>query len=105
MKSFRRFLSEAKKVSPFKTAKDKVMSDPEYLASEQHADAMLRLAFDEQTKYIKKNFGKRAADRANYGWGIGGDQHHTSVATKVYGHGVLQTDVDHKTRKIDHDFE
>jgi hypothetical protein len=47
--------------------------------------------YEHQEKEIIKRFGKEAANKANYGWGVGGDDDSLSVATKVYGHGTLQT--------------
>ena len=38
-----------------------------------------------QEVVIKNRYGKEAADKANYGWGVDD----CTVQTKVYGHGVL----------------
>jgi hypothetical protein len=52
-----------------------------------------------QQAYIRKRFGKKAADHANYGWGV--DEY--MVSTKVYGHGVLTSE--YRRGKVYHDFE
>ena len=62
------------------------------------------IAYDEQYELICKEFGKRAADNANYGWGVDGDENWTSLATKVYGHGVLQTTLDLADGSTSHDW-
>lgn len=59
----------------------------------------------EQQAYIKKAFGKKACDHANYGWGVSGDKDYLSVATKVYGHGVLTSEGSLPSGDIDHSFE
>ena len=46
-------------------------------------------AYDAQMEYIKEEFGEDAANKANYGWAVDG----YTIATKVYGHGVLVTDL------------
>lgn len=43
-----------------------------------------------QEGWIEARFGEKAAALANYGWGS--DEH--GIATKVYGHGVLETAID-----------
>ncbi len=49
--------------------------------------------YDHQERVIRKRLGRRAADLANYGWAAcEGPDGAVSVATKVYGHGVLTTD-------------
>jgi hypothetical protein len=48
--------------------------------------------YAEQERLIREKCGQEAADKANYGWGVGGGDNSVSVATKVYGFGVLQTD-------------
>jgi nicotinamide riboside kinase len=52
-----------------------------------------------QEKYIKKTFGAKAAQNANYAWSIDGDV----VSTKVYGKGVLISQL--TNTGVDHDFE
>lgn len=42
-----------------------------------------------QRKLIREKCGRKAAESANYGWG----QSSTSVETKVYGHGIIVSDV------------
>lgn len=59
-------------------------------------------AYDEQYEMIKSEYGKKAADNANYGWGVSGDDDFSDIATKVYGVGVLSTYVDYKTGTITH---
>jgi len=56
------------------------------------ANALTKLEveiYDEQYEYIKKHFGKDAADSANYGWGVDELGNGFRVATKVYGRGTL----------------
>ena len=60
--------------------------------------------YNEQYDWIRKKFGKRAAEVANYGWGVTGDEDYVSVATKVYGHGVLESNVRLGADEIDHSF-
>lgn len=48
--------------------------------------------FAEQERLIEEKYGKQAAEKANYGYGQGGDDFSVSIATKVYGHGVITTD-------------
>ena len=45
--------------------------------------------YDHQETIILKSHGRRAMETANYGWGV--DEIAGSVATKVYGVGVLTT--------------
>ena len=50
---------------------------------------------DEQITKIRNRFGDEVANKANYGWGVGGDKRGVSVATKVYhpkGNRVLTSD-------------
>lgn len=62
-------------------------------------------AIDKQSDWISKRFGKRAADNANYGWGVDSDDEGASIATKIYGHGVLTTEVNYRSGKMTHSFE
>jgi len=39
---------------------------------------------DEQIHKVRNRFGDEVANKANYGWGVGGDDKEVSVATKVY---------------------
>jgi hypothetical protein len=56
-----------------------------------------------QYRWIKKNYGQRPANDANYGWGVSSsDDGSPDVATKVYGHGVLRTWIE--SGRIKHDF-
>ena len=50
------------------------------------------LIYIQQERLIKRKCGKRASMVANYGWGVTGDRNYVSVATKVYRHGILQSD-------------
>ena len=59
--------------------------------------------YDEQAEWIKKNCGKKAANMANYGWGVSGDGYDVSISTKVYGHGILTSQF--KKKKPIHEFE
>lgn len=56
--------------------------------------------YDIQNKLIEKFFGKEAAEAANYGWGVTTCEGYISVATKVYGHGILQSDANKGTRIV-----
>jgi hypothetical protein len=47
--------------------------------------------YEEQYDLIKRQCGKAAAEKANYGWGVTGDKDQVDVSTKVYGHGVLRS--------------
>jgi hypothetical protein len=49
---------------------------------------------DEQYKLIKEKYGEKAADAANYGWGVDCMRDAISVSTKVYGKGVLMSNGD-----------
>lgn len=48
-------------------------------------------AYDEQTARIRRRYGKRSADGANYGWGVSSTDTYLSVCTKVYGAGMVLT--------------
>lgn len=67
-------------------------------------------AYDQQAKEIERTFGKKAASDANYGWGVDevGDSLKgngtLAIQTKVYGKGVLNTEVDLKTGEMTHDW-
>jgi len=47
-----------------------------------------------QERWIRKNFGDKAAKSANYGWGVDAVESsgYVSVATKVYGQGILTSE-------------
>jgi hypothetical protein len=62
-------------------------------------------AYDSQYEYIKKNYGKRRADQANYGWGVHEAEDEIVISTKVYGKDpkVLVTVVDLRTGSITHE--
>lgn len=42
-----------------------------------------------QRKLIREKCGRKAAEYANYGWG----QSSSCVETKVYGHGIMVSDI------------
>lgn len=63
-----------------------------------------RPIYDEQFTYIEREFGKNAAGNANYGWGVAADDTHVSIATKVYGHGILVSERHKGERRIHHEF-
>jgi hypothetical protein len=54
--------------------------------------------WDAQEDEIRTRWGAEAAEDANYGWFV--DEVSGFIATKVYGHGVLTTDV-----ALNHEFE
>ncbi len=56
--------------------------------------------FDAQYEEIKKECGEKAANQANIGWG----HSEGSIASKVYGHGVLLCTYDEETGEI-HSFD
>lgn len=63
--------------------------------------------FAAQTKWVTKNIGKKEAEQMNFGWGIGGDETFTSVASKIYGlkGGTLQTNADLYTNPAEFEME
>lgn len=66
--------------------------------------------FDEQEAWIRANFGVMAAAEANYGWGSAAVTWPVleATATKVYGHGILDTvvmDDGHGGFVVTHRFE
>lgn len=48
------------------------------------------MVYDAQIKWINERFGPGVA--TNLGWGVGGGDDYVSVASKVYGHGILVTE-------------
>lgn len=74
------------------------MSSP----SDEQIEILEARAYDEQYNEILRQYGKDAADKANYGWGVSGDDDGTDIATKVYGHGVLSSYISFATSTIDH---
>jgi len=62
--------------------------------------------YNQQYQWIKDKFGKEAADKANYGWGVDKTEPELCVETKVYGHGVLvsrassEEDIGHEFREF-----
>ena len=66
-----------------------------------------RRAYAEQSDEIEKRFDRKAAEAANYGWGVDGNDNALSIATKVYRgqpYTVLVTDVDLVNGTITHDW-
>lgn len=59
--------------------------------------------YDQQYQWIKDNKGKKAAEAANYGWGVDETGEELCVETKVYGHGVITSRGSSK-ENIRHDF-
>jgi len=74
-------------------------------ADDMSPEGLEARAYDMQYDEIARECGQDAADAANYGWGVGGDEDHTSIATKVYGKGILSTYIDLKTGSIDHEWQ
>lgn len=72
------------------------LDDPTALAEDAAAQAQYDL--------IRAQHGEQAAEAANYGWGVGGDDCYVSYATKVYGHGVLITEVVVATGEMTHEW-
>ena len=60
--------------------------------------------YNAQYRLIKSRHSDYVANRANYGWGVAGDDLRISVATKVYGVGILQSEADYADRKITHEW-
>lgn len=61
--------------------------------------------YAEQQAYIEREFGKRAANVANYGWGVTDEDDIVIVSTKVYGHGVLTSQAEAPLWQIKHSME
>lgn len=53
-----------------------------------------------QRRWIRRTFGLKAAQSANYGWFVDDD----TVMTKIYGHGVLKTWIDDGVMMHDYGF-
>lgn len=64
-------------------------------------EAQTRIYRDQQ-RLIEAKFGKSAAEDANYGWGVSGSDGFVSVATKVYGRGVLVSEATRGVRVVEH---
>lgn len=60
--------------------------------------------YDAQFELIKKECGAKAAEMANYGWGVAADDEEVSIATKVYGFGVLVTNGNYATKAMSHEW-
>lgn len=60
--------------------------------------------YDQQHEVIRREYGKDAADNANYGWFVDDTDGSVQISTKVYGKGVLvstgstKEDIDHEWR-------
>jgi len=67
-----------------------------------YADAESRI-YGEQYEEVKREYGKRAADRANYGWGVEDGDGYVRVSTKVYGRGVLSSTAIYR-RGVEHEW-
>lgn len=58
-----------------------------------------------QVELIRKRFGKKVADKANYGWGVDGNKDYVDVCTKIYGHGTLTSHARRVNPRIAHHWE
>lgn len=56
-------------------------------------DVLEQLLFDEQYEFVRTTYGKEAATKANYGWGVDCNETGLSIASKVYGFGVVKTNL------------
>lgn len=63
------------------------------------------VAFEANVDEIGRRFSNEAAQNANCGWSVSGDDDHVSCATKVYGHGVLVTNVSYDDLSVEHRFD
>jgi hypothetical protein len=72
---------------------------------EMWRDRDLERAFEAQEAYIRQRFGGEAADRANYGWAVIEGDTTIDISSKVYGHGVLHTQVVRSNAAIKLKFE
>lgn len=64
--------------------------------------------YREQYQHVLKRFGKEAADKANYGRGVGGDEHYVSINTRVYtpkGHVHLDSSQNRGDKEAYHEWE
>ena len=82
----------------------KKFADLSHDEKEDHVDKLIDKAYQQQYNMIEKKHGKSTAKDANYGRGESGDEDHTSLNTKVYGHGHLNTHIDHHTGEINHEW-
>lgn len=57
----------------------------------RNIDLIEQRLLNQQYRLIKERFGQKVAEKANYGWGTTGDEDYVSIATKVYGHGILES--------------
>lgn len=54
-------------------------------------------------KWITEKFSKHAAEHANYGWAV--DYVDRTYSTKVYGYGILTTNMETMTHTFEHIIE
>ncbi len=71
---------------------------------DEEMDAIETRIYEQQFDLIYKEHGERAANIANYGWGVGGAEDVLSVSTKVYGHGVLTSTGRRGKEEIEHEW-
>lgn len=57
-----------------------------------------------QYRLIKATYGKEAAEKANYGWGVIDGEVLLDISTKVYGHGILRTVANRCNGQIAHEW-
>lgn len=69
---------------------------------EEWEEAVTDRIYTEQANEITKTHGAKAASSANYGWGVSSDDKYVSVATKVYGHGVLTSEATFPSMSVRH---
>lgn len=48
-------------------------------------------AYEAQENWIKEHCGEEAAQKANYGWFV--DEVDGLISTKIYGHGIITTEI------------
>jgi hypothetical protein len=59
--------------------------------------------YEAQFQWILRRCGKLAATQANYGWSSSTDEDKSvSACTKVYGHGILWSEVVPGVRRVEH---
>lgn len=77
------------------------------LSFDEWAEAVEEQIYAEQVQLIRHERGNRAADMANYGWGVSVGKDYISIATKVYGRHplVLTSGADYPTFEIVHDWD
>lgn len=70
-----------------------------------NTNAAEKRIYQVQETLIRKRFGKKAADKANYGWGVDGTEDSVDVCTKIYGHGTLTSHARRINPRIAHHWE